>query len=136
MGSDESFHNHCHEILSLFLLCVCQLPSRVLLFATPYTVAHQAPLAVGFSRQEYWSGQSFSSPGDLPDPGIKTQVSCINECKYRLVLFFFPMYVKKNITFAAQGVFLNVLMVFMYKCGISNFVCSVLLNDLDGLILT
>ena len=39
--------------------------------ATPWTVAHQAPLSVGFSRQEYWNGFPFPSPGDLPDPGIK-----------------------------------------------------------------
>ena len=39
--------------------------------ATPWTVAHQAPLSVGFSRQEYWSGLPFLSPGDLPDPGIE-----------------------------------------------------------------
>ena len=38
---------------------------------TPWTVAHQAPLSVGFSRQEYWSGLPFPSPGDLPDPGIE-----------------------------------------------------------------
>ena len=38
---------------------------------TPWTVALQASLLVGFSRQEYWSGLSFISPGDLPDPGIK-----------------------------------------------------------------
>ena len=38
---------------------------------TPWTVAHQAPLSMDFSRQEYWSGLPFSSPGDLPDPGIK-----------------------------------------------------------------
>ena len=44
--------------------------SRVLLFATPWTVAHQAPSSMGFSRQEYWSGLPFPSPGDLPDPGI------------------------------------------------------------------
>ena len=43
----------------------------VWLFATPWTVAHQAPPFVGFSRQEYWSGLPFSSPGDLPEPGIK-----------------------------------------------------------------
>ena len=40
-------------------------------FATPWTVARQAPLSVEFSRQEYWSGLPFPSPGDLPDPGIK-----------------------------------------------------------------
>ena len=45
--------------------------SRVWLFATPWTVAHQAPLSMGFSRQEYCSGLPFPSPGDLPDPGIE-----------------------------------------------------------------
>ena len=39
--------------------------------ATPWTVACQAPLSMKFSRQEYWSGLPFSSPGDLSDPGIK-----------------------------------------------------------------
>ena len=38
---------------------------------TPWTVAHKAPLSMGFSRQEYWSGLPFPSPGDLPDPRIK-----------------------------------------------------------------
>ena len=38
---------------------------------TAWTVAHQAPLAVGFPRQEYWRGLPFPSPGDLPDPGIE-----------------------------------------------------------------
>ena len=45
--------------------------SRVWLFATPWTVAYQAPPSMGFSRQEYWSGLPFPSPGDLPDPGIE-----------------------------------------------------------------
>ena len=40
-------------------------------FATLWTVAHQAPPSMGFSRQEYWSGLPFPSPGDLPDPGIE-----------------------------------------------------------------
>ena len=44
---------------------------HVQLFATPGTVAHQAPLSVGFSRQKYWSGYPVPSPGDLPNPGIK-----------------------------------------------------------------
>ena len=39
--------------------------------ATPLTIACQAPLSVEFSSQEYWSGLSFPSPGDLPDPGVK-----------------------------------------------------------------
>ena len=45
--------------------------SRVQLFVTPWTVAHQAPLAMEFSRREYWSGQPFPSPGDLTNPGIE-----------------------------------------------------------------
>ena len=44
---------------------------RVQLFATRWTVAHQAPPSMGFSRQKYWSGLPFPSPGDLPDPGIE-----------------------------------------------------------------
>ena len=42
-----------------------------LALVTPWTVAHQAPLSKGLSRQEYWSGLPFPSPGDLPNPGIK-----------------------------------------------------------------
>ena len=45
--------------------------SRVRLFATAWTVAYQAPPSMEFSRQEYWSGLPFPSPGDLPAPGIK-----------------------------------------------------------------
>ena len=40
-------------------------------FASPWTVACQAPLSMRFSRQEYWNGLPFPSPGDLPDPGIR-----------------------------------------------------------------
>ena len=45
--------------------------NHVWLFVTPWTVAHQAPLSMGLSRQEYWSGLSFPPPGGLPNPGIK-----------------------------------------------------------------
>ena len=51
-------------------VCVKSL-SRVRLFATPWMVTYQAPRSVGFSRQEYWSGLPFPSPGDLPNPGIE-----------------------------------------------------------------
>ena len=47
--------------------------SRVLLFATLWTVAYQAPLSTGFSRQESWSGLPFPSPGDFPDSGIEPE---------------------------------------------------------------
>ena len=42
-------------------------------FATPWTMAHQVPLSMGFPRQEYWNGLPFLPPGDLPDPGIKPE---------------------------------------------------------------
>ena len=45
--------------------------SCVQLFVTPWTLAYQAPPSMGFSRQEYWSGSPFPSPGNLPDPGIE-----------------------------------------------------------------
>ena len=70
-----------NELINLQCLS-CKLShfSHVWLFATPWTVAHQAPLSKGFSRQEYWSGLPCPPPGDFPDPGIKfvsTYVSCI-----------------------------------------------------------
>ena len=55
---------------SLAPLCRCVL-SSVQLFATSYTIAHQAPLSTGFPRQEHWSELPFPSPGDFFDPGIK-----------------------------------------------------------------
>ena len=48
-----------------------KLFSCVQLFATPWTIAHQIPPSMGFSRQEHWGGLPFPSPGDLPNPGIE-----------------------------------------------------------------
>ena len=59
------------------IVLVVQSLSSVQLFVTPWTVAHQAPLSMGFSRQEYWSGLPFLSPGNLPDPGIKPWSSAL-----------------------------------------------------------
>ena len=56
---------------SLLLKVKVKLLSRVRLFAIPWTVAYQAPPSTGFSRQEYWSGLPFPSPGNLPNPGIE-----------------------------------------------------------------
>ena len=58
------------EAYSVFV--VVQSLSHIWLFATPWTVAYQAPQYMGFSRQEYWSGLPFLSLGDLPDPGIES----------------------------------------------------------------
>ena len=49
----------------------CESESHVRLFVTPWTIIYQAPWSLGFSRQEYWSGLPFPSPGDLPNPGIE-----------------------------------------------------------------
>ena len=66
-----STQNYLH--CSFLLLCSLKEKSLscVQLFATLWTVAHQVPPSMGFSRQEYWSGLPFPSPGDLSDPGIK-----------------------------------------------------------------
>ena len=61
----------CTKTSASQCMCVCQLLSCVLRFAAPRTVASQAPLSMGFSRQEYWSGLPFPSPRDLPNPGIE-----------------------------------------------------------------
>ena len=63
----------------LLILCVLSHFSPAQLSATPWTLAHQEPLSMGFFRQKYWSGLLYPPPGDLPDPGIKPtvpKVSC------------------------------------------------------------
>ena len=55
----------------------CPLLSHIRFFVTPWTIAHQAPLSMGFSRQEYWSGLPFPSPGNLPNPGLNL---CLLHC--------------------------------------------------------
>ena len=60
----------------LCAVCMCVLVAQMVwLFATPWIIAHQASLSMGFPRQESWSGLPFPSPGDLPDPG--TENSCV-----------------------------------------------------------
>ena len=53
------------------LLCCCLVTSHDRLFEIPWPIAHQAPLSMGFPRQEYWSGLPFPFPGDLPNTRIK-----------------------------------------------------------------
>ena len=60
-----------HLHLCVHRMLTAQLLSHVRLYATPWNVAHQAPLSMEFSRQEYWSGLPFPSPGDLLPPGIE-----------------------------------------------------------------
>ena len=68
------------------VLCV-QLLSCVRFFMTPWTVALQAPLSMGFPRQEYWSGLPFPPSGDLPDPGIKP-ASLVSHCIDTRILYY------------------------------------------------
>ena len=98
VGHDWATSLHFHSLLiSILIMYTCntlsrawtkksspaldhvkvKLLSRVHLFATPWTVAYQAPLSMGFSRQEYWSGLPFPSPGDLPNPGIKPRAPAL-----------------------------------------------------------
>ena len=60
-----------NSLVKVKVLACAQLLSHVQLFMTPWTVAHQAPLSMRFSRQEHWSGEPWPPPGDLPDPGIE-----------------------------------------------------------------
>ena len=59
------------QIISILVKVKVKSLSHVRLFATPWVVTYQAPWSMGFSRQEYWSGLPFPSPGDLPNPGIE-----------------------------------------------------------------
>ena len=60
------------KVFSKYFNLACMLSHSVLSDSViPWTVARQAPLSIGFPRQEYWSGSPFPSPGDLPDPGIE-----------------------------------------------------------------
>ena len=62
----------CHGMIrSLRDLGFTRIMTQVKTIVTPWTVAHQAPLSMRFSRQGYWSGLPFPSPGDLPNPGIE-----------------------------------------------------------------
>ena len=70
----------------------CELLSLVWLFSTPWTVAHQAPLSMEFSKQEYCSGLPFPSPGDLPDPGIKPRSPALQADFF----FFFTVWATKE----------------------------------------
>ena len=64
------------DLENMYVPCVPSCFSPVRLFATPWTVTHQAPLSIGFSRQEPWSGLPCPPAGDLPDTGIESVTSC------------------------------------------------------------
>ena len=76
--SSDALH-HIYTTRWRWCVCVCVcVVSWVLLFATPWAVAHQAPLSMGFSRREYWSRLPFPAPGDLADSGIEPMPPQVN----------------------------------------------------------
>ena len=87
--------------------------------ATPWTAAHQVPLSMGFSRQEYWSGLPFPSPGELPDTGIKTMSLAVasrfgtTESPGKFILF---LYISTKFDQIAPNV--------PFPCSLSTFILS------------
>ena len=80
--------------------------SCVHLFATTWTVAHKVSLSMEYSRQEYWSGLPFLSPGDLPD--LDTETECLVFCIERQILYHCAtweahLYIHKIVTFLSQA---------------------------------
>ena len=76
MGKTMPINTHISSLLlfpSLSGMCVLSHFSHVHLFMILLTVTHQTPMSMGFSRQEYWNGLPFPTPGDLPDPGIEPE---------------------------------------------------------------
>ena len=76
-GTEEIKLSLFADDMILYMKVKVKLLSRVQLFATPWTVAYKAPLSMGFSRKEYWSGLSFPSPGESSQHRVQTQVSRI-----------------------------------------------------------
>ena len=70
--------------------------SHVRLFATPWTVAHRAPLSMGFSRQEHWSGLPFLTPWDLPSPGIEPKSHALAGGFFLSLCHLESLVIKKN----------------------------------------
>ena len=87
--SQRRLYNLWHDIYVCVYVCAQSL-NCVQFFVTPWAIAHQVPLSMGFSRQEYWSGLPSHTPGHLPDPGNQTQVSC-NLFIGKQILYYWAM---------------------------------------------
>ena len=74
----QSIWQEMIQTILMSYVCICvKLLQSCQTLCNPLTVAHQAPLSMGFSRQEYWSGLPFPSPGDLSSPGIEPSSLCL-----------------------------------------------------------
>ena len=87
-------HTHIHrdEHVYTYIIYGSLVAKSCPTFATPWTVARQAPLSMGFSRQEYWSGLPIPSPGDLPNPGIKPRFPALQADDLLTELLGKPLY--------------------------------------------
>ena len=106
--SRHLLENNRRAAISLNLSCSClvaQLFTGVRLSATSWAAEPQAPLALGFSRQEYWSGLPVPSPGDLPDPGIKPGSPALQENSLPAELPGKPMKTGVGSLSLLQGIF-------------------------------
>ena len=72
-ASKEDMHADTHNTLHWWWSSVCSVSESSNSLQPQWTVAHQTPLSIEFSRQEYWNGLPFPNPGDLPHPGIKPE---------------------------------------------------------------
>ena len=77
-------HTYIYVCVCVCVCTLCLVAQSCLILVTPRTVACQAPLTMGFSRQEYWSGLPLPSPGDLPYPGIKPRSPALQVKLYQL----------------------------------------------------
>ena len=102
-------------------MCWPESPSRVQLFATPWTVAHQALLSMGFSRQEYWSGLPCPPPRDLPNPGNEPEPLMSPTLATSAIWSITPLkrYVHPenvNVTLFGLKVFLDIIKLRILRC--------------------
>ena len=101
--------------------------SRVRLFATPWTVALWAPLSMGFSRQEYWSGLPFPSPGDLPNPGIEPRSPALQADALILVIHHnldLVLYFRDAFLFIDNYALLPVSHLILAATDVNSFTCA------------
>ena len=113
-----SFQMYSSHSFKLFLLldihtCVCVSCSVTYDCAISWTIANQAPLSMGFSRQESWSGLPFPSPGDLPNPGSNLRLLHCRWILYQLSYQGSPRYSYRHVYICKQNG--NILHIFVYK---------------------
>ena len=93
---------------------ICLFLSHIQIFATPWTVAHRAPLSVGFPRQEYWGGLPFPSPRDLPNPGVEPLSLAWMEILYHWAIWEVQAEITSNIQFGIKMIDILTMLIFPF----------------------